>query len=177
MTDSQGPDPKLDPLAVIDAALHQLAAGASERERERLLRLGLTALSMTAGRLAEARRWARQLWVALEAATAPGDILAHNAEVPAWVREPTPPVNVTGPVIHLPADLHAEDDQGRGWTLLPLTAFHPERVYPGATLTAGRPDGHEQVIVVGTALWATARHEVKVLVTFHRPDTSAGAQR
>lgn len=177
MTDSQAPDPQPNPVTVIDAALHQLAAGAPEQERERLLRLGLTALSMTTGRLAEARRWARQLWRALEAATGPGDILAHNADVPAWVREVTAADHAPAPAIHLAADLHAEDDQGRGWTLLPLTGFRPERVYPGATLTAGRQDGHEQVIVVGTALWATADHEVKVLVTFHRPDTSAGAQR
>lgn len=169
MTDLDSPDPQLDPLAVIDAALHQLAAGAPPEERDRLLRLGLTALSITAGRLAEAQRWARQLWRALDAATEPGEILAHNAEVPAWVREPTRTAKGAGPVIQLPADLHAEDDQGRGWTLVPLTDFRPEQVYPGATLTAGRPDGHDTVIVVSTALWATARREVKVLVTFHRP--------
>lgn len=38
--------------------------------------------------------------------------------------------------IELPADLNAEDDEGLNWTLL-ANAQRPERIHPGAVVTAG----------------------------------------
>lgn len=40
------------------------------------------------------------------------------------------------PHIDLRADLNAEDDQGRWWTLL-RDAAHPDQVVPGAVVIAG----------------------------------------
>lgn len=39
--------------------------------------------------------------------------------------------------IELDADLNAEDDDGLNWALL-RDATHPERIRPGAVVTAGR---------------------------------------
>ncbi len=178
MPETDAPDPQLDPAEVIDAALHQLAAEPSAEgdaeHRGQLLRLGLTAASVLAGQRAEARRWARRLWHALteDSGASP---MPQVQQAPAWVRQPTDsaPGHACSPVLQL---AEAEHGHGRCWTLVPLTEFRPELVYPGAEVTAAAPEGHEPVIVVSTALWATAGHEVTVLVTFHRHTATTGAQ-
>ena len=184
MTDAEASDCQLDPAAVVEAALHQLAGDAAEtsaEERGQLLRLGLTAASVLAGQRAEARRWARRLWHALTEDSGASRV-PQVRQAPAWVREPTAPDSqadrrpdsACSPVLQL-AD--AEHGHGSCWTLVPLTEFRPELVYPGAEVTADGPAGHEPVIVVSTALWTTAGHEVKVLVTFHRSTAPSRPQR
>lgn len=79
-----------------------------------------------------------------------------------------------GDLYVLPADLHNEDDDGHGWTLVALDTFEPAHVYPGAVLRAGRGSATADVRVLRTELLETTGGRTVVLVTF-RPSRSGSA--
>ena len=112
-------------------------------------------------RLAEARAWARaEYWQRWDLRVTDPD------HPPAWLMVDAPYAREE-PLLE--ADLNAEDDDGNNWTLVEVDQFDPARVYPGATLLAGRPGALARAQVLRTELLPTTGGAVTVLVTFRQP--------
>ena len=68
----------------------------------------------------------------------------------------------------LDGDLHQEDDEGNGWTLVERVDFDPTWLYPGATIDVGREGGHLAATVLRTELFQTTGGRSVVMVTFRK---------
>ncbi|MGN6131234.1 MAG: hypothetical protein ACTHOK_12930, partial [Nocardioidaceae bacterium] len=143
-------DPREHPVDCLDAALHELAfeKDLTGQHRRETFEHGEQALRELQRQVDEARAWARGYehrlfwldtsnppqWLTAPLPDEGGGELAFPPAAQTRPAEPnpTPPGPQAAPARLLEADLHQEDDDGNGWTLVALDAFDPAWLFPGA---------------------------------------------